>query len=164
MLYGKEDVPQLLLDACKCQKERRILHALGRSLFDKVWTEGLHKEIEEAIQNMFNWRSELEASMNVTSETSDEDEEQKVKQGAGLTTEDSRCQNKLSDEAIAKFYMKKRDFRAMLVIDLRLTFCFHSVQNMPEYGFPPTHIFLYKDRRDDFVLIREYTGQIKPVF
>ena len=126
-LYGKEDVPQLLLDACTCQKERRILHALGRSLFDKVWTENLNKEIEEAIQSMFNWRSELETSMNVTRETSDEDAEQKKHHGTGLTTEDSRFQNKLSDEAIAKFYMKKRrDYRAMVAVDLRLTFCFHT--------------------------------------
>ena len=126
MLYGKEDVPQLLLDACTCQKERRILHALAHSLFEKVWTEGLNKEIEEAIQNMFNWRSELETSMNVTSETSEEDAEQKTHHGTGLTAEDSRCQSKLSDEPTAKFYLKKRDFRAMVVIYLRLTFCFHT--------------------------------------
>ena len=102
-LYGKEDVPQLLLDACTYQKQRRILHSLGRSLFDKVWTESLNKEIEEAIQSMFKWRSELEASINVTSEKSDEDAEQEIHLGTGLTTEDSRCQNKLSDEATAKF-------------------------------------------------------------
>ena len=94
-LYGKEDVPQLLLDACTCQKERRILHALGRSLFDKVWTESLNKEVEEAIQKMFNWRSELETSMTITSETSDADPEKKIHHGTGLTIENSRCQVKL---------------------------------------------------------------------
>ena len=127
-------MPQLLLDACMCQKERRILHALGRSLFEKVWTEGLSKEIDEAVQSMFNWRSELEESMNVSSKTSDEDVEQKIHHGTRLTTEDSRCQNKLSDETIAKFYMKKRqDHRVMVAIDLRLIFfvTLHKIwQNM----------------------------------
>ena len=35
---------------------------------------------------------------------------------------------------------------------------------MPEYGFSLTRIFLYKDRIYNFVLIREDTGQRKPVF
>ena len=35
---------------------------------------------------------------------------------------------------------------------------------MPEYGFPLNHIFLYKDRIFDYLLIRENTGQRKDVF
>ena len=35
---------------------------------------------------------------------------------------------------------------------------------MPEYGFSLTRIFLYKDRIYNYVLIREDTGQRKPVF
>ena len=35
---------------------------------------------------------------------------------------------------------------------------------MREYGFSLTRIFLYKDTIYDFVLIRENTGQWKPVF
>ena len=135
-----------------------MLHALGRLFFVKVWTEGLNEEIEEAIQSMFNWRSKLETSINVTSETSDEDAEQKIYHGTGLSTEDSRCQNNLSDQAIVKFYMKKRDYTAMIAIDLRLTFCFYAAQNMSEYEFSLTRIFPCKERIKDFVLIREYTG------
>ena len=37
-------------------------------------------------------------------------------------------------------------------------------QNMQEHGFTLTRIFPYKDRIYDFVLIREDTGQWKPVF
>ena len=35
---------------------------------------------------------------------------------------------------------------------------------MPEYGFSLIHIFPYKGKIIDLVLIREYTGQRKPVF
>ena len=35
---------------------------------------------------------------------------------------------------------------------------------MPEYGFPLTRIFPYKDKIYDYVFIREDTGQRKPVF
>ena len=35
---------------------------------------------------------------------------------------------------------------------------------MPEYGFSLNRIFPYKDRIYDYVLIREDTGQRKPVF
>ena len=34
---------------------------------------------------------------------------------------------------------------------------------MPEYGFSLTHMFLYKDRVYDYFLIREDTGQRKPI-
>ena len=35
---------------------------------------------------------------------------------------------------------------------------------MPEYGFSLVHIFPYKDRIKDFILIQENTGQKKAVF
>ena len=35
---------------------------------------------------------------------------------------------------------------------------------MQEHGFSLTRIFPYKDRIKDSVLIREYTGQRKPIF
>ena len=35
---------------------------------------------------------------------------------------------------------------------------------MTEYSFPLNHIFLYKDRIFDYLLIRENTGQRKDVF
>ena len=39
-----------------------------------------------------------------------------------------------------------------------------TLQNMPEYGFSMTRIFLYKYKTYNTVLIREYTGQRKPVY
>ena len=35
---------------------------------------------------------------------------------------------------------------------------------MPEYGFPLTRIFLYEDRIEASVLIRENAGHRKPAF
>ena len=40
----------------------------------------------------------------------------------------------------------------------------HFGQNMPGCGFSVTRIFLYKDKIVDFILMRENTGQRKPIF